>query len=109
MKKSVNSMLKLSRGIVNKSTYKKLKKIKEKQEFTETTQHAIVSALKHEYLKMEIKIKSLESQEKDIFFAKNKVMIIPSKIKNLQANFNQTEFNSLKKTFRSAKEEIKNV
>ena len=109
MEKEVKNLLKLAKKTVSKKIYGKFKKIGDENELMDTTKYAIISALKEDYQNMEIKIKGLENEMKDVFFAKNKLLLIPYKIKHFQVDFNKNDFNKVTQLFKSVQDEIKNV
>lgn len=109
MRRGARSLLKLTKKTLGKSIHKKLKKIKDKEELKETLKHATISSLKKEYHSMEVEIKKLENQKKDVFFARTKLLLLPSKIKYLQANFDEEEFERVTKSFKLVQKEIENV
>ena len=102
-------LLKLAKKIAGKNVHKRLKRISDKDELKEATQYTIISSLKEEYQNMEIEIKRLEHQMKDVFFARNKLLRIPSKIRYFQINFDENEFDKLARLFESVRREIENV
>jgi len=106
MKKDVKSILKLTKKVVAKNVYKKLKKVKDKNELKEAAKYSLISALKKEEHEIRIQIKKLEEELKHVFFAKNKALLIPSKIKHLQVEFDKKEFDKLLKLLKETKKEI---
>lgn len=106
MQKDLKNLLKISKKIVKKSTFKKLKKIKDKTELIETTKYSIISSLEQEQFAIEKEIKKLEGQKKDVFFIKNKALLIPSKIKHFKINFSKREFYKVFKLLNDIKKEI---
>jgi len=109
MKKDVKSILKLAKKIVSKETYKKLKKIKYEGELEGAAKYALISSLKKEESEINNQIKKLQEKSKDVFFAKNKALLIPSKIKHLQVEFDEKEFDKLIELLKETKKEIAKV
>ena len=109
MKKELNGLLKLSKKIVKKETYKKLKKIRDKNEAILAVRYTLISSLEQEYHAILEKINVLENESKDVFFIKNKSIIIPSKIKHFKVNFHEEEFYKLLSLLKNIKKEIRNV
>jgi hypothetical protein len=109
MKKDVKSILKLAKKIVAKDVYKKLKKVKDEEELREAAKYSLISALKKEEHEINNQIKKFEEESKDVFFAKNKALLIPSKIKHLQVEFDKKEFEKLMELLKEAKKEVANL
>ena len=108
-KKEIKRLLKFANKVMKKETYKKIKKIDNEEDLLEVLKHALVSTFKIENYNMEDSIKQLERKNIDIFFIKNKVILIPSKIKHFQVDFNEKDFYKLVSLFKDIKKEITNV
>ncbi len=108
-KKEIRKLLRFAKKIVKKEHYKKIKKIDDDGELIEVLKHSLVSALKVENYSIEDSIKQLERKNKDLFFIKNKIMLIPSKIKHFQVDFNEKDFYKLVSLVDDIKKEIENV
>lgn len=106
MKKDVNNLLKLSKRIVSKNIYENLKKITDEEELKNAVQYSVNSALMSEYYTLKTEIEKLEEKKIDVFFAKNKIFLIPSKIKHFQVDFDEDEFNKLAESFGYIRSEI---
>ncbi len=109
MKKDARRILKIAKKIVKKETYKKLKKIKDEEELKKTAQYSIIASLEKEHYSIEKEIKELESRMKDVFFAKSKSLLIPSKISHFKVGFEKEEFYKLSKLLNDVKKELENI
>ena len=103
------NLFKIAKKIVKKETLRKIKKIKNAEEQKEDLTHSINSSLKQKLHDLEMRIKKLENQGKDVFFAKNKFLLVPSKIKHFQVEFDQKEFDKLVKLINDVEKEVENV
>jgi hypothetical protein len=99
-------LLKLAKEVVKKETYKKLKSIEDKIEQHAAVQYALVAALENEQYELNKEIKKLEENLKDVFIAKNKSLLIPSKIKHFQVEYDKDEFYKVRKLLNDIKKEI---
>ncbi len=108
-KKEIKKLLKFAKKIVKEENYKKIKTIDNEEELLEVLKHSLVSAFKIENYNIEDSIKQLERKNKDLFFIKNKVMLIPSKIRHFQVDFSGKDFYKLVFLFNDVKKELENV
>jgi hypothetical protein len=93
----------------NKPAYDKLIKIKDKSEQEEALKYSLVSYLEKEYHHLEKRVNEMEQKEKDVFFAKAKLLLVPSKIKFVKAGYYKSEIDKVINLLNNIKEEINNV
>ena len=92
-----------------KEEYRKLKLLREQGDFVLVARRAIINNLNSQKNFLEKEINKLAKLGKDFFFAKNKLILLPSKIEHLKANFSMDEFIKVLALIQSIKEECKNV
>ena len=103
--KEIKRLWKFARKIVKKETYKKIKKLKT-EELSHTLKYSIISAFKYEYHLLLYEVKNLEKSNKDLFFLKNKLILIPSKIKHFEVDYNEADFYKLSNLIKEIKKEM---
>ena len=101
--------MKMAKKIVSKETCKKINKIEDKDEAVHALRYSIISKFKILNHVIMDEINNLEKESKDVFFAKNGSLLIPSKIKHLQVDFNEGDFYKLLFLVDKVKRELKNV
>jgi hypothetical protein len=108
-KRKIRQLLKLAKKIVKKGTYSKLKSIQDESEQLSAVQYTLISTLEEEHYLLEKEIKNFEKNLKDVFIAKNKSLLVPSKIKHFKVEFNKDEFYKVHKLLNDIKREIKKI
>jgi hypothetical protein len=93
----------------NKQTYNKIKTIKDKKEQEEALKYSIISYLERVYNHLEKKEKEMEQKKQDVFFVKNKLLLLPSKIKFVKASYHKEEIDKVINLINDIKKEMKNV
>lgn len=102
MKKSeTRILLKLAKKVVEKQTYKKLKKLPQEEKL-QAIKYSIISALEKKHHELSKKVAKN-------FTAKTKLLALPSKIKHFKVNYDKDEFYKVYKLIRDIEKEIKNV
>ncbi|GBE20085.1 hypothetical protein BMS3Abin17_00819 [archaeon BMS3Abin17] len=109
MGKELKNLLKIAKKITKKEVYKKLKSINDEKELEHALKYSLISSLHIQCHKLEKEIEDLEKKSGDVFFARNKSLLMPSKIKHFQVSFDIKEFNKLHDLIKDIKKEIKNV
>jgi hypothetical protein len=105
----LKNLEKLAKKILNKKTYKKIKSVKDKNERKEVLEFAILSNLEIAHLDIEQKIKEMEKQNKDVFFAMAKLHRLYPKIKLFKATFKKEDYKQFLKLHNEIKKELENV
>jgi len=93
---------------VPKTIYRKLKAIGEEQELEETLQNSIISHLKIKHRELEKQISKLVRKDQHALHAKNKTLLVPSKIKHFAIEFDKDEFYKLSRLLNDIEKEVKN-
>jgi chaperonin GroEL (HSP60 family) len=104
MKKEYNRIKKLGREIVGDKHYKKVKKLKNYEDKTESLKHLAASKLHTTLIDLESKIK--EAEDKKIRLIDMKLSLLPAKIKIFKSTFNRRDYNVVKKLIDEIEEEI---
>ena len=107
--KELKLILRIARKRLKRKDYKKIKQLEDISEVKHLMKYAVISSFEKEYYNLEKIIDDMEKKSKDVFFAKNLVMILPSKIKFLKAHFIKEEFNKVISLIKAIKKELKNV
>jgi len=105
MKKEFKRIKGLSKRIIGRKKYKKVKKVKNYGERTEGLKYLVSSHLKLKLLELEDKLKGVESSLK----IDAKKEIIPSKIKIFESTFEKKDYDQIIKLIDEIEGEIKNV
>ena len=110
--KRLNSRLKNLRGIsgsfIHKRKYKKINKIKDKEEKINVLQNSLISELRTKHLDLELKLKKLKDKKKKHTITL-KSNLIPSKLNLLHTNFNEKDFKKINSLLDKLEEEVKNA
>jgi len=105
MKKEYKRIRKISKKIIPKHQYKKIKKLKCYVERTEGLKYLVASKLKLKLLELELK--SREITEKEALLVKSKLILLPSKIKIFESTYNKRDYKVLQKLFQETEHYIK--
>jgi|WetSurMetagenome_2_1015567.scaffolds.fasta_scaffold572501_2 hypothetical protein len=108
-KRKIRQLLRLAKKVVKKETYKKLKSVEDEPEQLSAIQYAMIAALEKEHYTLDKEIKNLEKDLKDVFTAKNKSILVPSKIKHFEVAFNKDEFYKVYRLLNDIKKEIQKI
>lgn len=109
MKSVMKRLLRIAKKVVKREIFKKIKKVEDEEEKIKAMKYSIICALEEEEHRINKKIKRLENDSKDVFFIKNKAILIPSKIKHFKVDFENEDFSKLKKIIKEVNKEIENV
>lgn len=101
-------LTKISENFIDKKKYKKINKIKDKEEKLIVLQNSLISALRLKHLDLELKLKKLKDKKKKHLITL-KSNLIPSKINLLQTGFNEKDFKKIDSLIKKLEEEIRNV
>jgi len=104
-KKEFKSLELIAKKLVDKKTWKKIKKVKEKEEKLQVLKYSIGFNLEIKLDEIEQKIKKLE-KERDMFIPKTKLSLLKSKIKLFEATFHKKDFNTIELLLNEIKKEI---
>jgi len=109
MKKRVKKLLKLAKKVVGREVYGKLNEVKKVEDAEKTIEHAIITKLKNDFHDMDLQIEKMEEEKRDVFFARNKLLLVPGKIMHLQAGFEEEELKKVSQLLKVVRSEVKNV
>ena len=83
--------------------------ISDKNELENAAKYALVASLENEYHMLYRKVTSLEGASKDVFFAKTRILLVPSKINHFKVDFSENDFFKVCTLLDNIKEDIINV
>lgn len=98
----------LSKKFIHKDKYRKISKIKEKEERLTLLKHSLVSELRLKHLDFELELKKLKDKKKRHLIGLKSNLITP-KINLLQVDFNEKDFKKINSLLDKLKEEISNA
>ncbi len=107
-KKELRSLMKMAKKIIKKETLKKIKSIPQEEQ-VHALKFSLISYFKNEFHDLNIKIKNLENKKNDLFFIKNDLILVPSKIKHFAVDYNSSDFYKLSILIQNIKKELENV
>jgi len=102
------SLSKISEHFIEKKKYRKINKIKDKEEKLIVLKNSLVSSLRLKHLDLELKLKKLKDKKKKHLITL-KSNLIPSKITLMQTDFNEKDFKKIDFLINKLEEEIVNV
>lgn len=105
MKKEYKRIKKLSKKIISKDQYKKIKKIGCYIERTEGLKYLVASKLKLKLLELELKLR--EITKKEVMLVESKLILLPSKIKIFESTYNKRDYKVLQKLIQEIEHNIK--
>lgn len=105
MKKEYKRIRKLSKKIISKDQYKKIKKISCYTERTEGLKYLVVSKLKLKLLELELE--SREIDKKEALLIDSKLILLHSKIKIFESTHHKRDYKILQKIIQEIECEIK--
>ena len=107
MKKEYKRIKEVSKKIIPKEQYKKIKKLDCYIEKTEGLKYLVASNLKLKLLELELK--SRESVKKEALLVESKLILLPSKIKIFESTYSKHDYEILQKLIQDIGDHIKNV
>ncbi|MCK4997497.1 hypothetical protein KAS08_04280 [Candidatus Pacearchaeota archaeon] len=107
MKKEFNRIKKVSKKIVGKEHYKKIKKLNSYKERTEGLKYLTASKLELRHLELEIKLRGLEYKRAKLI--EIKLILLPSKIKIFKSTFSKRDYTVVQKLIKEIEGELGNV
>ncbi len=105
MKKEYKRIKNLSKKIISKSQFKKIKKIKNYTERTEGLKYLVVSKLKLQLLELELKSREIVKEE--TLLIESKLILLSSKIKIFESTHNKRDYKILQKLIQEIEYDIK--
>ena len=107
MKKEFRRCKKVSKKIIGKESYKKLKKIKDIKEKTEGLKYLAASKLELKHLELELRLKDINHKRAKII--EIKLILLPSKIKIFKSTFSKRDYDVIHKLIKEIEGELGNV
>ena len=104
MKKEFKRIKKVSREIIGKNHYKKVKKLRNYEDKTEGLKHLAASKLQMTLLDLESKIKEINHKKTRLI--ELKLLLLPSKIKIFKSTFNKRDYEVIKRLTKEIEEEL---
>jgi len=105
MKKEYKRIKSISKKIIPKNQYKKIKKIACYVERTEGLKYLVASKLKLKLLELELKSRKIA--KKEALLIDSKLTLLSAKIKIFESTFEKRDYNVLKKLIQEIEHEIK--
>ena len=105
MKKEFKRIRKLSKKIISKDQYKKIKKISCYTERTEGLKYLVASKLKLKLLELEIESRGID--KKEALLVESKLTLLESKIKIFETTHDKRDYKILQKIIQEIEHEIK--
>ncbi len=96
---------KSSKGLVDRKTFRKIKKVKKYSEKIEALKHSIISGLKLKHLDLEI----YSDENNEDYYLHLKIGLLPPKINLLYHDFNEKDFKKIISLFSEIEKRLKNV
>ena len=107
MKKEFKRIKKVSKGIIGKKHYKKIKKLKSYEDKTESLKYITASKLELRFLELESKIKEIDNKKTRLI--ELKLILLPLKIKIFKSTFTERDYNVVQRLIEEIEGELKNV
>ncbi len=107
MKKEFKKIKSISKEIIDKKHYKKIKKLKNYEDKTEGLKYLVASKLELEILKLELKIKEIDKKRK--LLLESKLILLPYKIKIFKSSYKKRDYKAVQNLIEEIEKEIKNV
>ena len=105
MKKEYKRIIKLSKKIISKEQYKKIKKIPCYTDRTQGLKYLVASKLKLKLLELELN--SREIDKKEALLVNSKLILLNSKIKIFESTYDKRDYKVLQKIIQEISHEIK--
>ena len=109
MVENLKKMMGLAKDVLHRDKYRALKRVKGSLELSHVLKYALISEFRIIYDLLESKLKLMESAGLDAFFLRNKLVVIPSKIKYLSVHFSIEGANMVYQHIKMAEEEVKEI
>jgi len=103
MKKEYKRIRKISKKIISKNHYKKIKKIACYVERTEGLKYLVVSKLKLKLLELELR----DITKKKAIIIESKLTLLPAKIKIFESTYDKRDYKVVQKLIQEIEHEIK--
>lgn len=107
MRQEFKRIKKLGKEIVGKKHYKKIRKLKNYEDKTESLKYLASSKLHNALADLEMKIDKLEHEKKRLIELKLK--ILPAKIKIFKSTFNPRDYEVIKRMIKEIKGGLENA
>ena len=107
MKKEFRRIKKVSKEIIGKESYKKVKKLRTYTERTEGLKYLAASKLELRHLELELKSRNLD--EKRAKIVEIKLILLPSKIKIFKSTFSKRDYDVIHRLIKEIEGELGNV
>jgi len=105
MKKEFKRIRKISKKIIEKKHYKKIKKLQNYEDKTESLKYLVASKLELVFLELEQKVREIEKKNNAIL--ESKMIMLPSKIKIFKSTYKKRDYKIIEKLIAEIEEEIK--
>ena len=105
MKKEFKRIKGVGKAIVGKKHYKKIKKIKNYEDKTESLKYLMASKLDLKLLELESEIQKIKRNKAII--TESKLILLPHKIKIFKSTYEKRDYKILQKLIKEIEEEIK--
>ena len=107
MKKEFKRIKKISKKIVGKKHYKKVKKLSSYDDKTESLKYLVASKLELRLLELESQIRAIDNKKTKLIEVK--LILLPFKIKIFKSTFNKRDYDIVQKVIYEIEEDLKNV
>ncbi len=104
MKKEYKRIRAISKKIISRDQYKKIKKIKDYTERTQGLKYLVASKLKLKLLELELN--SREIDKKEALLIESKLILLQSKIKIFESTHSKRDYKILQKIIQEIEKEI---
>jgi len=104
MKKEFKKIKRVSKKIIDKKHYRKVKKLTNYEDKTETLKYLVASKLDLKLLELEQKVG--EIKKRSALIAESKLTLLPSKIKIFKSTYSHRDHKVLQKLIKEIEEEI---
>ena len=105
MKKEFKRIKRISKKIIDKRHYTKVRKLQNYEDKTESLKYLVASKLDLKLLELESKVKEIEKRKAMI--TESKLILLPSKIKIFKSTYKKRDYKVLQKLIKEIEEEIK--
>ena len=104
MKKEFKKIKRISKKIIDKKHYKKIRKLQNYEDKTESLKYLVASKLDLKLLELEHKVQEIEKRAAMI--AESKLILLPSKIKIFKSTYKKRDYKVLQKLIKEIEKEI---
>jgi hypothetical protein len=105
MKKEFKRIKKISKIIIGKKHYNKIKKLRNYEDKTESLKYLVASKLELVFLELEQKVGEIEKKSNAILEAK--IIMLPSKIRIFKSTYKKKDYKVIEKLITEIEKEIK--